>query len=87
MVQRLTASNFGVVYNKLLHTHCDNIVKKMLYSNFELSEMRYGRMHEKDAIQEISKILKVTVLPCRLFIDSDLSYLAPMPDGLIDEDG
>ena len=43
-------------------------------------------MHESDAIEEISKILKVTVLPYRLSVNSNLPYLAAMSDGLIDKD-
>ncbi|GBM20882.1 hypothetical protein AVEN_224125-1 [Araneus ventricosus] len=45
--KRLTASNFGFVCNRLPHTKCDNIVKKILYSNFESSGMKYGKKHEK----------------------------------------
>ena len=46
--KRLTASNFGAVCNKLPYTLCDCIVKKVLYSNFESTGMRYGRLHERD---------------------------------------
>lgn len=42
----LTASNFGCVCNKLPHTNCDSIVKKILYSNFDSNVMKYGRQHE-----------------------------------------
>lgn len=84
--KRLTASNFGVVCNKLPQTKCDNIIKKILYSNFESSGMKYGKRHEKDALDEL-KNMDVDVKSSGLFIDEHLPFLAATPDGLIDDDG
>ena len=84
--KRLTASNFGVICNKLPHTKCDTIVKKILYSNFDNASLRYGRIHEKDAIDHL-KSIDVNVNECGLIIDEELPFLAATPDGLIGDDG
>ncbi|GBM51756.1 hypothetical protein AVEN_175321-1 [Araneus ventricosus] len=84
--KRLTASNFGFVCNRLPHTKCDSIVKRILYSNFESSGMKYGKKHEKDAIEELKK-MGIKIKSSGLFIDENLSFLAATPDGLIDDDG
>ncbi|GBN62853.1 hypothetical protein AVEN_229243-1, partial [Araneus ventricosus] len=84
--KRLTASNSVFVCNRLPHTKCDNIVKRILYSNFESSCMKYGKKHEKDAIEELKK-MGIKIKSSGLFIDENLPFLAATPDGLIDDDG
>lgn len=84
--KRLTASNFGYVCNKLPHTNCNSIIKKILYYNFDLSAMKCGRQHERDALDELNK-LNIKVKPCGLFIDEDFPLLAATTDGLIEDDG
>lgn len=83
---RLTASNFGYVCNKLPHTKCDTLVKKILYSNYESRGMKYGRRNERHAIEELCE-RNIKVKPCGLFIDEDLPFLAASPDGLLEDDG
>ncbi|GBM60186.1 hypothetical protein AVEN_214782-1, partial [Araneus ventricosus] len=84
--KRLTASNFVFVCNRLPRTKCDNIVKRILYSNFESSGMKYGKKHKKDAIEELKK-MGIKIKSSGLFIDENLPFLAATPDGLIDDDG
>ena len=84
--KRLTASNFGYVCNKLPHTYCNSIVKKILYSNFDTSAMQYGRQHEKDALDEVHR-RNIKTKPSGLFIDEEFPFLAASPDGLINDDG
>ncbi|GBO24640.1 hypothetical protein AVEN_219042-1 [Araneus ventricosus] len=84
--KRLNASNFVFVCNRLPHAKCDNIVKNILYSNFESSGMKYGKKHEKDAIEELKK-MGIKIKSSGLFIDENLPFLAATPDGLIDDDG
>lgn len=84
--KRLTASNFGYVCNKLPYTKCDSLVKKMLYININTHAMKYGRIHEKDAIHDL-KLKNINVQPCGLIIDEELPFLAATPDGLIDNTG
>lgn len=66
--KRLTASKFGEVCNKRPYTFCDNIVKKILYKNYVSDDMKYGSLHERDAVEQINNILNVTVLPCVLIL-------------------
>nr|XP_042913257.1 uncharacterized protein LOC122273253 [Parasteatoda tepidariorum] len=84
--KRLTASNFGVVCNKLPTTKCDTIIKKLLYFDLSTEAMRYGKRHEVDAINALQN-LNHNVSPCGLFIDKDLPFLAASPDGLVGNDG
>lgn len=83
----LTASNFGVVCNRRPTTSCKNLVKAMLYSDFDTEAMRYGRTNEDTAVHELETTEGVSVSRCGLFIDSDKPYLGASPDGLIDDDG
>lgn len=84
--KQLTASNFGSICNKLPHTNCNSIVKKILYNNFDSSAMKYGRKHERDALDELAKT-NIQVNPCGLFIDKEFPFLAATPDGLIEDEG
>lgn len=84
--KRLTASNFGYVCNRLPHTKCDALVKKMLYYKLNTYSLKYGRRHEKDAIEYL-KSVKIDVRPSGLIIDEELPFLAASPDGLIDNTG
>jgi hypothetical protein len=84
--KRLTASNFGQVCNKLPHTKCNTVIKELLYTKFDKPSLRYGRRHEKDAIDHLLS-LKINVKPCGLFIDAKHPFLAATPDGLIDDNG
>lgn len=85
--KRLTASFFGQICNKLPYTSCGNTIKDILYRHFDNSSMKYGRMHEKDAIESIKQSLNIQVNPSGLFINPNVPYLGATPDGLIDDDG
>lgn len=84
--KRLAASNFGAICNKLPHTKCDSIIKSLLYNNIDTQAMKYGRRHEKDAINELES-LDIIVQPCGLFIDDEFNFLAATPDGLLNDNG
>lgn len=84
--KRLTASNFGAICNKLPYTKCDSIIKSLLYNNIDTQAMKYGRIHEKDAINEL-KSLDIIVQPCGLFIDDEFNFLGATPDGLLNDNG
>ena len=49
--------------------------------------MQYGLKHESAAIAALEKILKIKIEKCRLFIDSEHSFLACTPDDIINEGG
>ncbi|KAG8196027.1 hypothetical protein JTE90_028997 [Oedothorax gibbosus] len=85
--KRLTASHFGSVCIRLAHTSCKNLVKAILYSNFDNRALRYGREHEKDAIRELETNFDIKVSECGLFVSTVSPYLGATPDGLVDGDG
>lgn len=82
--KRLTASFFGQVCHKLSYTSCKNIVKSILYSNVGTIHMKYGRIHESDAVKYIANI---EVKSCGFFVKKEEPYLGATPDGLIGDDG
>ena len=82
----LTASNFGIICNKLPTTSCRNIVKKILYSSIDTPGMKYGRMHESDAIKDLEEFANVKVKKCGLYIDEEFNFLGASPDGIVEED-
>lgn len=81
----LTASNFGAVCNKLPYTSCQNIVKKILYSNIDTASMQYGRIHEIDAKKDIELMENIKISDCGLFVDEELNFLGATPDGFIEQ--
>ncbi|GBL82214.1 hypothetical protein AVEN_18860-1 [Araneus ventricosus] len=48
--------------------------------------MKYGRKHEKDAVDELKK-MGIKIKSSGLFLDENLPFLAVTPDVLIDDDG
>lgn len=84
----LTASNFGSVVKRREQTPCHNLVKRLLYSR-ELSTaaVLFGRVHEKNAIEDYEKLTGVTVEPCGLFISKETPFLGASPDGLVGSEG
>ena len=62
-----------------------NLVKKMLYSNFNNKALEYGVTHENMAIKQFEIFSGKKVSKCGLFVDDRLRFLAASPDGLVDE--
>lgn len=85
--KRLTASYFGQVCHKMPHTSCKNLIKIILYSKIDTVHMKYGRLHESDAVKYISNELKIEVNSCGFFVKKEEPYLGATPDGLIGDDG
>lgn len=84
---RLTASNFGNICKMRKSTHCRNLVKTLLYSQFfGTSATRWGEDHEIVAIKEFEENYNYKVNECGLFIDENCNFLAATPDGLIGDD-
>jgi hypothetical protein len=81
----LTASNFGAVCNKLPYTSCQNIVKKILYSNIDTASMQYGRIHEIDGKKDIELMENIKISDCGLFVHEELNFLGATPDGFIEQ--
>lgn len=79
----LTSSNFGAVCNKMITTSCKNIVKNILYRNIDTQSMKYGRMHEKDAIKSLEEYADIKIMKCGIFVDENLNFLAASPDGIV----
>lgn len=49
--------------------------------------MKYGRLHERDALIYLKEHMNLKIQSCGLFINPELPYLGATPDGLIDKDG
>ncbi len=60
--------------------------KKMLYSKFDAYSLKYGRRHEKDAVDYL-KSSEINVRPCGIIIDKEFPFLAASPDGPIEKAG
>lgn len=86
--QKLTASNFGDVCRRQLHTPCKNIVRRILYpKKIDTESLRYGRRNEKRAIEALEREIGVNITPSGLFIHEKKPYFAATPDGLVNSDG
>lgn len=83
----LTASNFGKICNMRPTTSCQNVVKNLLYSEFDNAALRYGRENEILAKIQLEKEQDIKISECGLFIDAEFPFLGATPDGLIDKDG
>lgn len=86
--ESLTASNFGIVAKRKTSTPCHNLVKRLLYSKWEISTpaVLFGRTYEAEAIRKYEIVTGVTVTKCGLFIDIENSFLGASPDGLVGSD-
>ncbi|KAH9638767.1 hypothetical protein HF086_002007 [Spodoptera exigua] len=82
----LTASNFGKIVKRKRTNSCANTVKNMLYKPDigHVASINHGRTHEKVALEQLSKLLKVTIDPCGLYIDKTHPFLGATPDGIIE---
>ena len=81
--KRLTASNFGAVIKRKLHTPCHNLVKRILYpAELCTSGVLYGKQKEAAAVKSFETMKQMQVTPAGLFVDIDHGYLAASPDGM-----
>lgn len=55
------------------------------YSLDNVPAIKYGKSHEKSAIEQLQKQEGITVEKCGLFIDKDHFFLGASPDGLYNE--
>lgn len=82
--QRLTASRFGEISKRRKSTPCARLVKELLYpKSISSDSLRWGKDHEKVAIEEYCKATENVVHPAGLFICKEHGYLAASPDGVI----
>ncbi|XP_060878263.1 uncharacterized protein LOC132950736 [Metopolophium dirhodum] len=84
---RLTASNFGKVARLRSTTSRENTVKFILYDLFRgNAATKYGIQNKPLAKNNLESKLGTAILPCGLFVDNNLPFLAASPDGLISYD-
>jgi hypothetical protein len=85
---RLTASIFGKVCNRKLHSNSAPVVSELLY-HFPKNcpATRYGKDKEQEARSQLSQQLGKPIEPCGFFVDEHLPFLGATPDGLIGDDG
>lgn len=63
----LTASNFAAVCKRQLHTRCDKLVTRLLYSQeIDVESLRYGRENEAAAVEEL-RASGMDIQDCGLF--------------------
>lgn len=84
--ERITASNFGDVVRRRKTTPCAKLVKRLLYSSgprYLSRAVKWGIDHEDQARKEYMKKTGYHVRECGLFVDSNDSWLAGSPDGIV----
>lgn len=83
----LTASNFGKVVKRIKTNSCSSAVKSMLYrANLDhVASISHGKNNEKVALDQLSKLIKLEIKKCGLFIDEKYPFLGATPDGITDE--
>ncbi|XP_018335510.1 uncharacterized protein LOC108744304 isoform X1 [Agrilus planipennis] len=85
--KRITASNFGRICKLQSTTNTKKTIESLLYNKFNGNEAtKYGKMHEKDAIEVFEMTTNLKVKKSGLFIDKDYPFLGASPDGLINDD-
>ncbi|CAH1248798.1 Hypp8418 [Branchiostoma lanceolatum] len=83
---RLTASMFGELCKRRRTTPCNRILTDLLYKGPVSSEsMRWGRLHEADAIEAYQQKTGHKVSPCGLIISKEHGFLAATPDGKVEQ--
>lgn len=79
-----TASNFGAICKRMPHTSCNKLVRTMIYSEgFSTSATEYGKNHEPDAREALSRILGLAIEKCGLQIDEVIPYIGATTDGRV----
>lgn len=67
------------------NTSREKIVKDILFGTFNgNAATRYGISHENIAKEKLENLLKQKIEVAGLFVDLNLPFLAPSPDGLIE---
>ena len=89
---RITASNVGAACKVESISSNPSLIKKICYpqsNSFSTLAIKYGCLHEKDALNEYSKVMlkthgdfEVEAAP-GLQVHSDYPYIAGSPDGLV----
>ncbi|KAF0693233.1 YqaJ domain-containing protein [Aphis craccivora] len=83
--------NFEKVARLRSTTSHENIIKCILYDLFHIfvpsnAATKYGIQNEPLAKNYLESKLGTEILPCGLFIDKNLPYLAASPGGLVNSD-
>ena len=86
--KRLTASSFGKICKQREATHCQNLVKQILYSPFSGNKStKWGKDNESIAVREFCLLYNTDVMETGLIIDEEHHFLGASPDGLLQDDG
>lgn len=69
-------------------TSCASRVKSIIYpQELNVESVQHGTKYEDIARENIESALKINIMRCGLFIDSEITFLGASPDGLIEDDG
>ena len=72
----ITASKFGPICRKLESTSCSNMVASIRYPKvIDTAAVHFGVNHEKTALAALELKLGKQILPCGLFLLSEIPYL------------
>lgn len=84
----ITASHFGHICKMRKSTSCASRVKSIIYpQELNVKSVQHGTKYEDVARENIESTLKINIMRCGLFIDSEIPFLGASPDGLIGDDG
>lgn len=68
-------------------TSCGSLVRKILCPpNLRSNAVEWGKKNESTVRRQLAEVLNIQIDDCGLFIDTEISYLAATPDGLIGDD-
>lgn len=82
----ITASNFGTIYAMRGTTSTANVVKCIVGNEtIHAKCLSWGVENERNAIEELRKLLNVNIEKGGLMIHSEFSYFGGSPDGFIVE--
>ena len=84
--KRITASNFGLIMNRIKIKHPTSKLKQLLeHKIFKSKACDWGKVNEKAAVTLYESSNNVKVTTCGLVINPRWSWLGCSPDGLLDE--
>ena len=84
--KRITASNFGLIMNRIKIKHPTSILKQLLeHKIFKSKACDWGKVNEKAAVTLYESSNNVKVTTCGLVINPRWPWLGCSPDGLLDD--
>jgi hypothetical protein len=83
----ITASICGRIYSLRDQTSNRGLLDTLLGPNVSAKEMRWGHLHERDAVRGYQTLHNCIVQPSGLFVSLENGVLGASPDGIVGDDG